>query len=166
MTQNLNNKINTTLIIIYQELEELYTDGMINIQCINHIETNIFRLYNRGTGLIKLKLNVNTLDAYLHSIGRVKLCGQVNNEATVKSLGIGDIDCRNLLTKKINLISSGIGNIYIMALDEINITLSGIGTVYYSGPLKQQIKTGLGNIMEIPNISSSIDQQIINEDSD
>jgi hypothetical protein len=79
---------------------------------------------------------------------------------------VGDVECRNLLTKKINIISSGIGDIYITATDEINITLSGIGTVYYSGPLKQQIKTGLGNIMEIPSVLSSNDQQILNEDLD
>ncbi|CAF0870971.1 unnamed protein product [Rotaria sp. Silwood1] len=69
-----------------------------------------------------------------HSIGRIKLCGQVNNEATLKSLGVGAVECRNLLTKKINLISSSIGTIYITVIDEINITLSGIATVYYSGP--------------------------------
>jgi len=146
---NLINKTNTTITINYFELTELNIDGIINIQCINHIETDKFRLYNRAHGSIKLKLHVNILDAYLHSIGRVKLCGQVNNEATIQSLGVGDVHCRNLFTKKINVISSGIGNIYVTATDEINITLSGIGTVYYTGPLKQEMKTGLGNIVEI-----------------
>ncbi|CAF1595298.1 unnamed protein product, partial [Didymodactylos carnosus] len=59
--------------------------------------------------------------------------------------------CSNLMTKKINVISSGIGNVHVVAADEINVTLSGIGTVFYSGPLKQQIKTGLGNIVEVKN---------------
>ncbi|UJR33908.1 hypothetical protein I4U23_021327 [Adineta vaga] len=162
---NINNQTNITLVIIYQQLTELYIDGMTNIQCINQIQTNIFRIHNRGTGSIKLKLNVNILDAYLHSIGRVKICGQVNEEAILKSLGVGDVDCRHLLTKKMNVVSSGIGNIYVTATDEVQITLSGIGTVYYAGPLKQQIKTGLGNIVEIPNISSTYDdQQILNEE--
>ncbi|CAF1636316.1 unnamed protein product, partial [Adineta ricciae] len=58
-----------------------------------------------------------------------------------------------------NVISSGIGNIYVTATDEISITLSGIGTVYYAGPLKQQIKTGLGNIVEIPNLLPNQDEQ-------
>jgi hypothetical protein len=168
MTENLNmnNKTNITLLIIFQQLNELYIDGTINIICVNPIETDRFRLQNRGTGSIKLKLNVNILEAYFYSIGRIKLSGQVNSEATLKSLGVGDVQCRNLLTKKISVISSGIGNIYIRAIDEINIILSGIGTVYYSGPIKQQVKTGLGSIMEIPNISSSFDQQTINDDFD
>ncbi|CAF0756787.1 unnamed protein product [Rotaria sp. Silwood1] len=68
------------------------------------------------------------------TIRRIKLCGQVNNEATLKSLGVGAVECRDLLTQKINLISSSIGTIYITVIDEINITLSGIATVYYSGP--------------------------------
>jgi hypothetical protein len=148
---NLINKTNITITINYSELTELNIDGMINIQCLNQIQTDKFRLYNRAHGFIKLKLHVNILDAYLHSIGRVKLCGQVNNEATIQSLGVGDVQCRNLFTKKINIISSGIGNLYITATDEINITLSGIGTVYYTGPLKLQMKTGLGNIVEIPD---------------
>ena len=146
------NRTNVTITINYSEINELSIDGMINIQCINSIETDHFRLNNRAHGLIKLKVHVNTLDAYLHSIGRVKLCGQVNNEATIQSLGVGDVQCRNLFTKKINIISSGIGNLYITATDEINITLSGIGTVYYTGPLKQQMKTGYGNIVEIPDV--------------
>ncbi|CAF2334461.1 unnamed protein product [Rotaria sp. Silwood2] len=62
------------------------------------------------------------------------------------------------VNKKIHVISSGIGNIYITAIDEINITLSGIGTIYYSGPLKEHINTGLGSILEIPNVLSSNDQ--------
>jgi hypothetical protein len=146
---NLINKTNVTITINFFELTELNIDGVINIQCLNHIQTDKFRLYNRAHGLIKLKLHVNILDAFLHSIGRVKLCGQVNNEATIQSLGVGDVQCRNLFTKKINVISSGIGNIFITATDEINITLSGIGTVYYTGPLKQQTKTSLGNIIEM-----------------
>ncbi|CAF2469596.1 unnamed protein product [Rotaria sp. Silwood2] len=70
----------------------------------------------------------------LHIDGYIKLCGQIH------------------------VISSGIGNIYITAIDEINITLSGIGTIYYSGPLKEHINTGLGSILEIPNVLSSNDQ--------
>ncbi|CAF0773164.1 unnamed protein product [Rotaria sp. Silwood1] len=163
---NIPNKTNITLFIIYQQLNELQIDGIINIQCVNQIQTNIFRLQSRGSGSIKLKLNVNKLDAYLHSIGYVKLCGEVNDEAILKSLGVGDVECRNLLTKKIYVISSGIGNMYITAIDEINITLSGIGTVYYSGPLKENINTGLGSISEIPNILSSNNQQLINKDLD
>ncbi len=148
---DLINKTNITITINYSELTELNIDGMIDIQCLNQIQTDKFRLNNRAHGFIKLKLHVNILDAYLHSIGRVKLCGQVNNEATIQSLGVGDVLCRNLFTKKINIISSGIGNLYITATDEINITLSGIGTVYYTGPLKLQMKTGLGNIIEVPD---------------
>ena len=103
------------------------------------------------------------LDASIHSIGRVKLCGRVHNEATLKSLGVGDVDCRRLLTKKMRVISSGIGNIYVVATDEINITLSGIGTVYYSGPLKGEVKTGLGNIMEMHDVSFINAQRLIDE---
>jgi hypothetical protein len=148
---NLINKTNITITINYHQLTELYIDGMINVQCLNQIHSDKLSLHNRATGSIKLKLNVNTLDAYLHSVGRVKLCGQVKQEATIQSLGVGDVQCRNLFTKKINVISSGIGNIYITATDEINITLSGIGTVYYTGPLKQETKTGLGNIIQMQN---------------
>ncbi|CAF2635794.1 unnamed protein product [Rotaria sp. Silwood2] len=155
---NIINKTNITININYYELIELNIDGIINIQCLNKIQTDKFRLYNRATGFIKLKLNVNILDAYLHSIGRVKLCGQVNYQATIQSLGVGDIQCQNLFTTKINVISSGIGNIYITATDEINITLSGIGTVYYAGPLKQKMKTGLGNIVQIQDFSSMEDE--------
>lgn len=156
MTDNSNliNKTNVTIIINYNQLSELYIDGMINIQCLNKIQAERFRLNNRANGFIKLKLDVDILDAYFHSVGRAKLCGQVNYEATLQSLGVGDIRCQNLLAKKINVISSGIGNIYVLATDEINITLSGIGTVYYAGPIKQKMKTGLGNIIQMQDFTS------------
>lgn len=160
MTEQLptNTKSNITLFIIFKQLNELYIDGTINVRCESRIESNILRVNHRGTGFMKLKLNVNILDAYLFSIGHVKLCGEVYSETTIKALGVGDVECRNLLTKKIQVISSGIGNIYVMAIDEISVTLSGVGTVYYSGPMKYQVKTGLGNIVEIPHISLSDDE--------
>ncbi|CAF4587464.1 unnamed protein product [Rotaria socialis] len=155
VTENINtsNKTNITIFIIFKQLNELYIDGMINVQCDNRIETNRLLVNHRGTGSMKLKLNVNALEADLYSIGHVKLCGQVYGEAIIKSLGVGDVDGRNLLTKTIQVISSGIGNLYVMAIDEINITLSGIGTVYYAGPIKRQVKTGLGNIIAVPPVS-------------
>lgn len=152
-TPDLQNRTNISLLITYSQLNELSIDGHIYLQCLNQIQSDTFRVHNRGEGSMKLKLNVNILDAYLHSIGRVKFCGQVNDEGTLQSLGVGDVDARKLLAKKINVISSGIGNIYVTATDEINITLSGIGTVYYTGPLKHEMKTGLGNIMEMQDIS-------------
>ena len=160
---NLVNTTNVTLFITYNQLDELHIDGLSYIQCLNQIRSDTFRLHDRGTGSLKLKFDVNNLDAYLHSIGRVKLCGRVQNEATLKSLGVGDVDCRRLLAKTIRVISSGIGNIYVTATDEINITLSGIGTVYYSGPLKEQVKTGLGNIMEMHDVSFINAQRLIDE---
>ncbi|CAF0745574.1 unnamed protein product [Rotaria sordida] len=119
MIENLNisNKTNITLFIIYQQLNEFSIDGKINIQCVNLIQPNLFHLYHRDSGLIKLKLTVDKLNAYLHSIGRVKLCRHVNDEVTLKSIRAGDVECRN-------------------SIDEINIVLSGIGSVYYSDPLK------------------------------
>ncbi|UJR13432.1 hypothetical protein I4U23_000446 [Adineta vaga] len=150
MIENINlvNKSKINITIHYSNITELFITGMINIQCLNPIQTNKLVLHHRATGFIKLKLNVNFLDVYLHSIGRMKLCGQVNEEATIQSLGVGDIQGGSLFTKKINVISSGIGNIYVTATDEINIILSGIGTVFYKGPLRKQIRTGLGNIIQ------------------
>lgn len=161
---HLNKQINITILIIYQELNEIYIDGLIHVKSLNPIETNQFRLYNHGNGLIKLQFNVINLDVYLHSISRIKLFGQVYNQTTIRSLNIGDIQCRNLVTKKMNLISNGIGNIYVIAIDEINILFNGMGIIYYSGPLNQQISTGLGNIIQISNLLSLNDQELINED--
>lgn len=146
---NLINKTNITIIINYLKLTELNINGFINIQCLNYIQTDTFYFNNYAHGFIKLKIHLNYFYAYLHSIGKVKLCGQVNNQAIIQSIGLSDILSKNLFTKKINIISSGIGNIYITATDEINIILSGISTVYYTGPLKQHIINGLGNIIQI-----------------
>ncbi|CAF0896266.1 unnamed protein product [Adineta ricciae] len=145
---NLVNQSKIIITITYSNLTELFIDGMINIQCLNPIRVDQLLVHNRATGFVKLKVQINILDVYLHSIGRMKFCGQVNEEATIHSLGVGDIQCKGLFTKKVNVISSGIGNIYVQATDEVNIILSGIGTVFYTGPLRKQIRTGLGNIIQ------------------
>lgn len=145
---NLVNQSKIIITIIYSNLTELFIDGMINIQCLNPIRVDELLVHNRATGFVKLKLHVNFLDVYLHSIGHMKLCGQVNEEAAIHSLGVGEIQCSGLFTKKVDVISSGIGNIYVQATDEVNIILSGIGTVFYTGPLRKQIRTGLGNSIQ------------------
>ena len=155
------SKSNITLTITYRQLNELHIDGTMNIRCLNRIRTDQFRLHHHGMGTIKLKLDGNTLDAYLHSIGLVQLCGQVKEQVTIKTVGVGDVRCRSLLTKKIHIISAGIGNIFVRATEEINIILSGISTVYYAGPLKQQIRTGSGHIVETDGSISTIDQRTI-----
>ncbi len=60
----------------------------------------------------------------------------VFNDATRKSLGIEDVECQYLFIRKMNVISSGIGTIYVIVIDKINMTLSEIGIFYYSDPLK------------------------------
>ena len=156
------SKPNITLTITYHQLNDLHIDGTMNIRCLNRIRTDQFRLHHRGSGTIKLKFDGNTLDAYLHSIGLVQLCGHVKERVTIKSVGVGDVRCRSLLTKKIHIISAGIGNIFVRATEEINIILSGISTVYYAGPLKQQIRTGSGHIVETEPSRPSIDQRTRN----
>lgn len=140
-------KMNITILIIYQQINEILLDGLIDIECLNPIDTHSLRFSHHNTGRIHLKLNVHTFDAYLHSIGQIEFSEQVFNHTKIKSLMIGNIDCRKLLTRTIDILSSGIGNMYIIAIEEINITLNGIGIVYYSGPLKEQIQTGLGKII-------------------
>ncbi|CAF0895205.1 unnamed protein product, partial [Didymodactylos carnosus] len=127
MNYNTNNihSTNMTVYIKYKYLKQLDINGLVNLECLNQIQTEQFIFHNKGTGSVKLKLNVNYFDAFLHSIGPVKFCGQINDEATLTYIGVGDIDCSNLMTKKINVISSGIGNVHVVAADEINVTLSG-----------------------------------------
>ena len=151
---HIDPNLNITIVIIYQQINEIMVDGMIDIECLNSIETNHLRFYHRNTGSIRLQLNVNLFDAYLHSIGHVEISGQVFNDTHIKSLMIGNIDCRKLLTRNIHLISSGIGNMYVMAIDQVNITLNGLGNVYYSGPLKEQIHIGLGKIISQSDLFS------------
>lgn len=144
---SIETKVNITILIIYQQINEILLDGLIDIECLNPIDTHSLRFHHHNTGTIQLKLNVHTFDAYLHSIGQIEFSGQVFNDTKIKSVAIGNIDCRKLLTRTIDILSSGIGNMYIIAIDEINIILNGIGVVYYSGPLKEQIQTGLGKII-------------------
>lgn len=138
-----------SLKIFFDHLDELQVDGSIDIQCSTSIPSDHFRLVTRGSGSIRLKLNVTDLDVSLHSMGRVKLCGLVHRQARIQSFGLADVQCRHLTTRRVDLLSSGIGDVFVSAEEELKINLTGLGTVYYRGPLKEETRTGLGHLVHV-----------------
>ena len=138
-----------SLTIFFDRLDELQVDGSVDIQSSSSLSSEHFRLVTRGSGSIRLKLNVSDLDVSLHSMGRVKLCGLVHRQARIRSFGLADLQCRHLTTRRVDLLSSGLGDVFVSAEEELKINLTGLGTVYYRGPLKEQTRTGLGHLVHV-----------------
>ncbi|CAF1181494.1 unnamed protein product [Didymodactylos carnosus] len=137
--------------IKFKDLKQYNMENMVgNTNSTNEIKQNQkFILYSKGTGNVNLKLNVPLFEAHVYTTGQHILNGQVQNEATIVYRGVGDIDALNLVTKKMNVNANGVGNIRIMATDEINIDVSGVTTVFYKGPLNNQKKYGLGRVVPL-----------------
>lgn len=140
------------LSINFAQLKEIYLDGRVSLRCLNPIRSETFRLFAHGHTDIRLKVRLATFDAYLHSLGRIKLCGRVDGETTIQSLGLADVHAENLLTSQLNVVSSGIGNVFVTSTGELNISSTGIGHVYYRGQLHQQVRTGLGNLIQLEDL--------------
>ena len=135
--------------ILYEHFDELHLDGWIDTECLTPIPSEHFRLFARGSGSVRLKFNVTDLEASLYSMGEVKLCGLVRRQATIRSFGLANVQCRHLWTRSVDLLSAGIGNVFVSGTEELKVNLTGVGTVSYRGPLKEQSRTGLGQLVNV-----------------
>lgn len=144
-----HNQVYIRVMINYYQVKRLHIEGLIHTHCLNTIHADTFHLHDRSSGSVKLKLNVNVLNAYFHSTGYTKICGRVNAVANIQSLALNQVNCRNLLIHSLNVKTSGIGHIYVTVLNGINATLTGLGNIYYRGQLQHTVKTGLGSFIPI-----------------
>ena len=85
----------------------------------------------------------------LLGVGSVVLDGEFLDEITISLTGVGEVRAYGLETGICNIVSTGIGNCWVHARDELNVTLTGIGNVFYRGnPVVSQKITGLGSLID------------------
>lgn len=160
INENSSKKItsNISLSLNYFQLNEIYLDGQIYFRCLNSIQSENFRLISFGSNFIKLKLNVQTFQSFLYSLGENKFCGYVHHRTTIRSFGFADVHAENLLTKKIDVLSTGFGNVFVLSIESMNITSTGFGHVYYRGHLNHHNRTGLGNLIQLEDVHQLVQQ--------
>jgi len=102
-----------------------------------------------GSGSSNLNLNVRELDTSISSSGCLNLKGTANVHNSALS-GSGNINAFELMTKttNLNVLGSGIAQVY--AFGKLNIKMTGSGIVYYKGDADvSKSITGTGNIKKV-----------------
>jgi hypothetical protein len=84
----------------------------------------------------------------LAGIGNFELSGYYEEELTINLTGVGDVDAYGIRVGTCTIRSSGVGNCRVHVLDVLDVIISGIGNVYYRGnPTVTQSVTGLGQLI-------------------
>ena len=108
---------------------------------------------HRGSMNVALRLNVSEFEYSLTGSGSVRFSGQVREQASLLTKGIGDIHALTLLTKQMKVVAMGMHILRIQATEDVQIEVTGNSHVYYKLPLGIQasktISTGLGKILRL-----------------
>lgn len=104
---------------------------------------------SNGSDTVKLDVNANTVQAFMHTgVADIIISGKCNR-AFAYSRGQGFIRLQNLESSYVYCNSSGTGDFYVWADNEMEILLQYVGNVYYKGNPKITIDThtGKGNLI-------------------
>lgn len=129
------------------DLKELEFEGAGYIRTTEILVVDDLRIRGNGVGNISLELEAQNVDAELNFVGSMTLKGEVG-QFDLKNEGIGNIDASKFRAGKLNLISSGIGNISVYCEDELSLQVDGIGNVSYKGNpvvIKEKV-SGIGKV--------------------
>jgi hypothetical protein len=129
------------------DLQELEFDGVGNIKTTGNFALKSFKISGEGIGNLSLDIEANTIDANLNMMGNMTLRGKADT-MVLKNEGIGNIDASNLITQKLELVSSGIGKVAVHCEGELSLEVDGIGAVSYSGNptvIKERVD-GIGKV--------------------
>lgn len=120
---------------------------------ISNLGDEKFVLDNRGTANVAIQLNVNELEVYLSGTGNSRFWGQVRQQATFETKGVGDVNAMNLLTKQVKVYSTGVSTVRVAATDDIEVEVNGVSTIYYRLPAgkepSKETSVGLGQIIRL-----------------
>ncbi|PWH85398.1 head GIN domain-containing protein [Brumimicrobium oceani] len=106
---------------------------------------------NNGVGEIKINdAHVTTINLISKAVGTIEAKGTAVN-AFVSSNGVGEIDSRDLKSKKAVVECDGIGNLKVHASESIDISISGVGNVdFYGNP--SDVTTNISGLGKAKNM--------------
>ena len=114
------------------DLKEFEFDGVGNIKTESTLKLNELILKGSGVGNIFLQVEAKKIDSDFDLLGNLKLEGNVE-EISLSNEGIGNVDASGLRSKKMTLVSSGIGRVDVYCDGELTLEVNGIGSVSYTG---------------------------------
>lgn len=106
---------------------------------------------NNGVGEIKVEdCQVTTFALDSKGVGTVVVQGTAT-DASIRSEGMGEVDCAALKAANVKAESKGVGNISVYATTSLDIKLSGVGNLkYYGNPA--DVKTDISGMGKATNM--------------
>ncbi|MBS1945083.1 MAG: DUF2807 domain-containing protein [Bacteroidetes bacterium] len=106
---------------------------------------------NNGVGQIKVEdCAVTTFALDSKGVGSVVVQGTAT-DASIRSEGMGEVDCAALKAANVKVESKGVGNISVYATTSLNIQMSGVGNLkYYGNPA--DVKTAISGMGKATNM--------------
>jgi len=117
-------------------ITKLYIDGAIQLKGEGKISTKKLQIITKGSGDIKLKLDVDELETETKGSGNLNLKGTAD-EFEIELKGAGSIDAYGLTSKNVDAEVSGAGTCKIDVRDKFEGSVSGSGKIYYKGNPKK-----------------------------
>ena len=120
---------------------------------ISNEDNQVFVVDHRGTGNIRMQLNVFNLQYDFSGTGDSLLSGQVRQQAVFNAKGTGEINALNLSSRTASVFATGVGDVQITAIEDLQIESTGISNVKYRLPQGRRpskvVSTGLGQIIPL-----------------
>ncbi|MBR3939684.1 MAG: DUF2807 domain-containing protein [Bacteroidales bacterium] len=147
-----NRKKATCLIIdiTSTNIEMIKNNSNSNIQFMTEINTPELRIENIGKGSISgmKSVDVGVLEIENTNAGNITMVGKIE-KAEILLLGTGKLNLENCSIKRCKCEHSGVGDVYVYAVDTLDVNIFGKGNVYYMGEpkIKQEI-LGTGRLIK------------------
>lgn len=147
---NLRPRAGIKIYVTAPAYEEVQVSGSGDIVSQTKLSgTNALRAKVRGSGDIKLDVDVPQTEAEIAGSGTIILTGKTRN---VKAgiMGSGDIKGFDLLSEAADVDIAGSGNAQVFASKQLNVDVKGSGDVQYKGnPAVNQRIAGSGGVRKV-----------------
>ena len=118
------------------KITKLYVTGAIQLKSEGKIEAKKLHIVTKGSGNVKLKLDVDELETDTKGSGNLNLRGAADN-FDIELDGAGSIDAFDLTSKNIEAEVSGAGTCKINVRDKFDGEVNGSGKIIYKGNPKK-----------------------------
>ncbi len=134
MIQSISRQIRT--IVVTDAVSRVAVQGAASLQLGENPErpfaTDAIKLVNSGNGFISGSISAGTVTVRLRGVGGAELDGDAGM-LDARIVGIGSLDCIDLVCKKARVTINGIGSCSVMVLDDLVATVNGAGRLRYRG---------------------------------
>lgn len=135
--------------VTLKNIESLKMNGVGDLDNTGVLNLKTLEIDNSGVGDIDLNISSSILDIKNSGVGDVNLQGDASH-LIINNSGVGDIDAEIFKAKDVKLKNSAVGDVKVLALENIDADVSGVGEVdIYGHPAVKKINnSGVGKVHE------------------